>query len=180
MAGWQRAYGQRSDLHVLRPVEFRAAARIDAEAFQDGAYTHRGDPARLPQGVHLSQALDGACSQMIIVIVRNKHSVYVRQIVKCERRWKEALWTSPLCRSRASVPKRINEYAHAINFNQGRGVAEPGSAQAGLWACGINTWIGVKRPQRMPRGPRCCSKKKRGPTLNMSESPPTLVGSGLI
>jgi hypothetical protein len=60
---------------------------------------------------------------------------------------------------RAFVPNRINEYAHAINFKQGGGATEPGNAQAGLWACCINSWIGVKRAQRMPGRPPLCWKK---------------------
>ena len=71
-------------------------AWIDAEAFQDGAYTEHGDPARVPQGVHLSKALHGARSQMIVVIVRNKHGVDCRQVVKRERWREEALGTGPL------------------------------------------------------------------------------------
>jgi hypothetical protein len=39
-------------------------------------------------------------------------------------------------------------------------VPEPGNAQAGLWAGCINSWIGVKRAQRMPGRPRCRSEKK--------------------
>ena len=91
-----------------------------------------------------------ARSQMIVVIVRNKHGVYGWQIVKCERWREEALWTGPLYWTRALVPNRINEYAHPIHFNQGGGVTEPSNAEAGLWACCINSWIGVKRAQRVP------------------------------
>ena len=39
-------------------------------------------------------------------------------------------------------------------------MTEPGNAQAGLWACCINSWIGVKRAQRMPGRPCCCSEKE--------------------
>jgi len=39
-------------------------------------------------------------------------------------------------------------------------VTEPGDAQAGLWACCKNSWIGVKRAQRMPGRPRCSSEKE--------------------
>jgi hypothetical protein len=45
----------------------------------------RGDPVRLPQGVHLKQGVHVAPSQMIVVIVENKHGVYGRQIVQRER-----------------------------------------------------------------------------------------------
>jgi hypothetical protein len=38
VAGWPRAYRQRSELCVLHPVEFCVAVRVDAETFQDGAY----------------------------------------------------------------------------------------------------------------------------------------------
>src|SRR5580692_5776704 len=144
VAGWQRGDGERSDLHLLHPVEFRASALIGAKAFQNGAYTQSGDPARPPQGLHLSQTFHGARSQMIVVIVGNKNGVYGRQIVQRERWREEAFWTGPLGWTRALVPNRINEDAHAINFNQGGGVTEPGNAQAGLWTSCINSWIGVK------------------------------------
>jgi hypothetical protein len=65
-----------------------------------------------------------------------------------------------VCSIVLEVTNRINEDAHAINFNQAGGVTEPGNAQAGLWACRINSWIGVKRPRHMPGRPRCCSEKE--------------------
>jgi hypothetical protein len=91
-----------------------------------------------------------------------------------------ALWTSPLCRRCAFVPNWINQDAHAFNFNQRGGVPEASNAQAGLWVCRTNSWIGMKGAQRMPRRPRRCSEREtRAQILTMSESPPTLVGTGL-
>jgi hypothetical protein len=69
-----------SDPTFTCSIQLSSVQRIDAEVFQDGAHTQRSDPACLPQGVHLSKALHGASSQMIVVIVRNKHGVDGRQI----------------------------------------------------------------------------------------------------
>ena len=82
----QRDYGQRSDLFVFRPIEFCAAAGMDAVKRQNGAYTKRSDPARLPKCVDLSKSPNGARSQMIVVIVRNNHCINRRQILKRESR----------------------------------------------------------------------------------------------
>jgi hypothetical protein len=124
----------------------------------------------------LSKALHGARCQMIVVIVRNKHSVYRRQIVQRERWRKEALWPGPLRRTCAFVPNRIDEHAHAINFNQGGGVPEPGYAQAGLWACGINSRIGVKWAQQMPGRPRCRSEEETRAHFEHEREPTHLGG----
>ena len=113
---------------------------------------------------------------MIVVIVRNKHGVYGWQIVKCERWREEALWTGPLYWTRALVANRINEYAHPIHFNQGGGVTEPSNAEAGLWACCINSWIGVKRAERMPGRPRRCSEKERRAHFEHEREPAHLGG----
>ncbi len=89
-------------------------------------------------------------AEMIVVIVRNKHGVDRRQIVQRDRWREEALWTGPLHRTRAFIPNRIDKEAHALDFNQRGGVTEPSNAKAGLWAGCVNSWIGVKRAQRMP------------------------------
>ena len=82
----QRDYGQRSDLFVFRPIEFCAAAGMDIVTRQNGTYTKRGEPARLPKSVHLSKMVNRACTQMIVVIVRNNHCINRRQILKRESR----------------------------------------------------------------------------------------------
>jgi hypothetical protein len=56
--------------------------------------------------------------------------MYFGQRLKRERWRKEALWASPLRGGGAFIPNRIDEDAHAINFNQRGRMTKPSNAQA--------------------------------------------------
>src|SRR5579863_4096750 len=152
MAGGERGYDQGANFCVFGPIEFGASFAGYAETGKDRAYAEGCDPARLPQSFHPCQALDGAGSQMIVVIVGNKDDIERGQVFEPERRRKETFRACPLGGSRALVPYGIDKDTKPVDFNQGRGMTEPRDAQSRRWVGGINAGIGMERLEWMPRG----------------------------
>src|ERR1019366_6829853 len=160
MAGWQSCEGYWSDLHVFGPVQLVAAICGYAKTFKDVAYAERGNPARLSQAFLPRKALNRACAEVVVVIVRDEDDVDRWQIFECKRRRVKALRTGPLCRGCAFIPDGIDENTNAVDFNQRRGMPQPRDAQAGYGEGRINARICAERSERMFRRPRCGSEEK--------------------
>jgi hypothetical protein len=69
----------------------------------------RRDPAGVLKLRHCCKPADGACAEVVVMIVRNHYGIDVRQILKCKWRGKETFGASPLRWGRALIPNRIDE-----------------------------------------------------------------------
>ena len=111
------------------PVELGDGGGGDTERGEDFAYTLRGDPAQ--SGAEACEGADGACAEMIVVIVGDEDGVEGGQVFEREGGGEEAFGAEELDGRGALVPDGVGKEGEAVELEQDGGVAEPGDAQAG-------------------------------------------------
>jgi hypothetical protein len=142
----RRRGGDRDAIQIghVPPIQFRDACRWNPPTLEPLADAERCDDPR--RGLHLGERKDRRAIQVIVVVVRQDDAVDRRQRVERSRRRVKPLRTRKWQRGHTVAPDGISEDAHAIDFDEQRGVPQPCHTQAGRGPC-VPEWKRVHKRQ---------------------------------